>query len=278
MKLEPKEEAAVLHGKSLAYSLRVQNSRYSILLFIGTGLRFSLPWLQLIAGALLILFTYGAVTVWNDISDLKIDQSNHRDLPLAQARISLRQAKYLSAACCMGCIGLATLLYPSGFLYLFTTLGLGVAYSVPPLAVEKRGLLATFLLSICYTLLPIALAVFYRHQVAIDPFLIVAGILLSMTSLLYKDYKDEAGDKLFGKITPLIKYGTGRMNDLAVILFTVGTLLLIYSSQIGWWLVGNLVSAISLYAVRRRLPQVSAILIGLYNLGVAFSLVLLIKT
>jgi hypothetical protein len=59
----------------------------------------------------------------------------------------------------------------------------------------------------------------------------VAAALLGAAGVLYKDFKDEVGDRLFRKRTPLVRYGARFVVMLSLVLVASGGILLTAASH-----------------------------------------------
>ena len=166
-----------------------------------------------IGASMILIATYGFVTVYNDLSDYKIDVANKRfDIPLVDGTISSLQLKRLM-------IGLfavafsAVLLFgtQSTLLWMSVYMFLGYLYSGPAHA-KSHPIYSPIILGICYGAMPILLgysmngnegAIFSPLVLGI----LVASFLFSAAIILLKDFKDETGDRKFGKRTFLVAYG-----------------------------------------------------------------------
>lgn len=274
MNLADKELEAVKKGRAFATIMRPQNSRFSILLFVCASLRLGNQWSQILAGAIMIFLCYATVTIWNDIVDVQVDIANQRRLPLALGLLTIKEAKLLSTAFFIGALLSIYWLHLWGFIYMLVTLLLGALYSFPPFVIEKRGLLATLLLGICYATLPLLLSLSTHHMYDVHIYLVIfASIPLTMALLLYKDYKDQDGDELFRKITPLIKYGSKKIKVFSSCFLLVGALILLSTGILSWQLFGILVAGVALYLLQRSTPKVNGIFSTLYVIGITFALV-----
>ncbi|MGH9130198.1 MAG: UbiA family prenyltransferase [Acidimicrobiales bacterium] len=214
---------------ALAASIRPANNRASLVAFVGAGLILGAPGVQLAIGGVLIVAAYGVAVILNDLSDQAVDRANANLTPLVSGTVTPGQA-WAMLGCCAAAVGAsqAWLRQPVGVEFSVTYLALAVGYSLPGLAIEDRGLLATALLATCYCVLPLWFA---AGLAPADPdhfeaLLAVAG-LLGAGGLLYKDFRDRTGDALHGKRTPLVRYGATAVVVASFVLSAGGGLTLV---------------------------------------------------
>ena len=121
-----------------------------------------------------------------------------------------------------------------------------VAYSHPSIGLERRGILGTGLLAVSYLVLPVLLA-----GRVVAPVVLAALVAGGTATLLYKDVKDEAGDRLLGKRTPLVRWGIRRVDGVATALGVSTLSLGVLAAGWGWWaaaLLGGLVAQLRMAA------------------------------
>lgn len=181
-------------------------------------------------GVVLILGAYGLAAAYNDLRDLEIDRANGRHLPLATGALLPAEA-WQAIVGCVVAVTVAQLLLrqPLGVAVTVTAVLLSVAYSHPAAAVERRGAWATASLAVSYLGLPLALAGDLPPMAPVGAILAAGGAML-----LYKDVKDETGDRLLGKRTPLVRWGVARMDMAASGLLIVAVALSWVSVGPGW--------------------------------------------
>jgi 4-hydroxybenzoate polyprenyltransferase len=205
--------------------MRPQNTRFSILFFLLPQLSRDLHWPSMAGGSALILVLYGISTAYNDLRDLAVDRTNKRDMPLVRKKLSPQQLTGLIGTLTVLIVTLnAVLPQPATVFFTLTYAALAIAYSAPRIHLSYRGLSGTVVLGLCYLALPLGLGLAYagRH---IAPTLLIASILLAAPVLLYKDFKDRAGDQAHGKRTPLVRYGKARTKQLTFVFYITGIVL-----------------------------------------------------
>lgn len=154
-------------------------------------------------------------TVLNDLADEAIDRVNLADArgrPLVSGHASRRQL--LTFGLGAGAVALLAAWSTNARVGTVVTVGLvlNAAYSVEPLRLSRRGLLAVILLPLGYVALPYLVGVF-SVQPSLGPygFEILVGLYIAfMGRIVLKDFRDEAGDRLFGKRTFLVRQGRHR--------------------------------------------------------------------
>ncbi|HEX8762881.1 MAG TPA: UbiA family prenyltransferase [Candidatus Saccharimonadales bacterium] len=210
-------------SRLLARLARPQNTRLSILLFAAAGIADNLNVGQLVVGSFTIFCLYATANSLNDLADVDIDRANNRNLPLAAGALGRQDAKKAGFLfLVLSLIGAASTTNVALLATVLSGLMLGVAYSWQPIALERRGLLGTLCLSLCYVGIPIALAWSFNEYQSYDWKLLLGITILESSVLLFKDFKDERGDRAFGKRTPLVRYGQKGLYYLAAIFFILG--------------------------------------------------------
>ena len=163
-----------------------------------------------------VLFIVGGwfihATVLNDLADEAIDRVNlpsARGRPLVSGDATRRQLLVLGLIA--GGSALAGAWVVNWRVGAVVTIGLGlnVAYSFRPLRLSDRGLVAVILLPLGYVVLPFLVGFFMvRPTMGPKDLVVLAGLYITfMGRIVLKDFRDETGDKLFGKRTFLIRHG-----------------------------------------------------------------------
>lgn len=178
-------------------------------------------------GLLLMIISYGIVTVQNDLSDLKIDIANQRkDIPLAQGVISkLNLQQLLFGLICLGFIT-ALFINKDALLWLGIYTFLGWLYS-GPVRLKNHGLSAVTILGLCYGVLPWVLGYIAVGQLPTLWVIVMmfGAFLFSAGIISLKDFKDLKGDTLFGKKTLLVTWGQEAVHKFILLFTSIGYLL-----------------------------------------------------
>lgn len=151
----------------------------------------------------------------NDLADEAVDRVNlahARGRPLVSGHASRRQLAALAVAAAAVALLVAWSWTPRVAAVVAAGLALNVVYSVEPLRLSRRGLLAVVLLPLGYVAVPYLVAVL-SVQRGLGPhgFEILGGLYIAfMGRIVLKDFRDEEGDRLFGKRTFLIRQGRHR--------------------------------------------------------------------
>lgn len=156
---------------------------------------------------------YAFSTVMNDISDQAIDKINlihqSKERPLVNGSAStleLRAVGVISA-----CIALALSLIISAPAFIATALALvyGAVYSLKPIRISYRGILAPLTLPLAYVVYTYLLGHFlvdtYLNQT--DALLLFILYAAFFGRIVLKDLRDVVGDKKFKKRTFTVRYG-----------------------------------------------------------------------
>lgn len=241
--------ATARRGAAFSALLRPETARLPLLVLLAASTRTAPGSAHLLGGALLVLAAYGLAAALNDVHDLDIDRANGRDRPLVDGSLTVADARRAMAGCAVAVVVSQLLLrQPLGLLVATLAVVLSVGYSHPGVAVERRGLWATVLLSVSYVGLPLVLA---GPLPGVPPS--VAALLAATSMLLYKDVKDELGDRAHGKATPLVRWGMHRMDAVATVLLVAATVLSAIAGPA--WVAAPMVGAV---AAQRRMVRLDA--------------------
>ncbi|MFN2525481.1 MAG: UbiA prenyltransferase family protein [Actinomycetota bacterium] len=173
----------------------------------GDGLHPLLTTVLLIVGG---WFIHG--TALNDVADEAIDRvnlTNARGRPLVSGDATRRQLLILGLGAGASALVVAWMVNWRVGTVVAAGLALNVAYSFRPLRLSDRGLLAVLLLPLGYVVLPFLVGVFtVQSTLGSNGFVILVGLYITfMGRIVLKDFRDEVGDRLFGKRTFLIRRG-----------------------------------------------------------------------
>lgn len=226
--------AASRKGAAFARLLRPGTIRMPVLVFLAAGLGNSTGTAHVLGGVLLIVAAYGVATIVNDLADVEIDRANGRlDRPLVSGDLTATDARGALFSCAAGVVGAQLLLVqPLGLVVTAAAVAVALTYSSSTIALQSRGLWATAVLAGAYFVLPMLLS-----GARFDPLLVSAMTAGAMASLLYKDAKDEVGDRALGKRTPLVRRGAAWVDGVATLLGIGGIALGVAASGTGWWTV-----------------------------------------
>jgi 4-hydroxybenzoate polyprenyltransferase len=168
----------------------------------------------------LLAFVVLAVAAWyifstsiNDIADEAIDKINlqgNPDRPLITKAATTRDLYTLAAIS-----GFSTIMasIPLGLVGVLSSAGaliLSYCYSMPPVRISYRGVLAPLLLPLGYIVFPFTLTT-AANDFSLDfsTTLLIAILYVSFVArIVLKDFRDVAGDAKFGKRTFIVRYGS----------------------------------------------------------------------
>lgn len=166
----------------------------------------------------------------NDIADEAIDRVNlpgDRRRPLVAAAGGARRRSQVAATGIAGALvalGASAALGRMPLLVVASGFALSAAYSLRPLRVADRGVLAPLLLPACYVAVPFLLGVNAAGRPVTGPdAVLLAGLYLGFIGrIVLKDFRDVRGDALFGKRTFLVRHGRRATCTLSMICWGVG--------------------------------------------------------
>lgn len=201
-----------------------------------TGMRWSY-----LTGLLALAASYVAATTVNDICDQDVDAVNHpgrRDRPLVFGNATVRDIWTLHGAAIVVTLVSGVILGPTALLVVSLSLLINHLYSMPPIRVSRRTLLAPPVLAIAYVLLPywLGTAVSGQSLGPPDAFLLPAFLLLFLARINLKDFRDRAGDARSGKPTLVLRYGKRAACLTSLVAALSGNILLLIAVAGTWWL------------------------------------------
>ena len=152
--------AAGRRGAAFAQLLRPGTVRMPVLVFLAAGLGEDMGLAHVLGGVLLIVASYGVATILNDLHDLEIDRANGRvDRPLVTGALTEADARAALVVCAVAVVAAQLLLVqPLGLAVTAAAVMVGIAYSLPAVSLQSRGLWATAVLAVAYFVLPLVLS------------------------------------------------------------------------------------------------------------------------
>jgi 4-hydroxybenzoate polyprenyltransferase len=185
-----------------------------------------------LAHALAVVVGYVACAVaLNDLSDAAVDRINlagDPGRPLAGGWATALDMKLVAAAGALLALVAAGTIGPVCLAVTGAGLVLAAAYSLPPLQLSKRGILAPLLLPLGFVVVPLAAGILaVRPIVRAGDLGLLAGLYLGFIGrILLKDFRDVRGDTLLGKRTFLVRRGRVRTCQLSAALWVAGSTVL----------------------------------------------------
>ena len=190
-----------------------------------------------LARALVVVVAYLVFSVAvNDLADVAVDRANlpgDRRRPLASGACSPREMVTVAViSAVVALAGAALLLRWPALPIAAGALALSAAYSMPPVRLAGRGIVAPLVLPAAYVVVPYAMGVLGvrggRSVLSLRDTVLVAGLYVGFIGrILLKDFRDMRGDALFGKRTFLVRHGRQVTCAVSAACWTVGTLLLV---------------------------------------------------
>ncbi|MFA1549733.1 UbiA prenyltransferase family protein [Actinomadura chokoriensis] len=187
----------------------------------------------LLARALVVVFGFLVFSVaCNDVADVSIDRVNlpgDPGRPLAAATAHRRDMLLVGAtAGVLALVASLTLYWPATVV---TVVGLAISanYSLRPVRLAARGVLAPLVLPACYVAVPYLIGIFaVRDSLRQGDLLLLAGLYVGFIGrILLKDFRDVRGDEMFGKRTFLVRHGRGWTCKFSAVCWIAGTIMLV---------------------------------------------------
>jgi 4-hydroxybenzoate polyprenyltransferase len=162
--------------------------------------------------AIALASSYVAATALNDLADEQIDKVNHpRDAgrPLVEGTATRRELLLLHVLAAAGALLAAVPLGVRGIGLLAAALAISQVYSAWPVRLSYRVAGAPLSLGAAYVLIPYGLGIVAAGGSLHDAWsaLPCALFLLFCARIVLKDFRDRAGDALYGKPTVLLRFG-----------------------------------------------------------------------
>ena len=181
---------------------------------------------------------YAVATTANDISDEAIDRVNRpRDAgrPLVTGDASVVELWRTNAVAAALAVGAAIPLGTAALVVVGTWLVVSYAYSVGPIRLSHRWMLAPITLSVAYVVLPYGLGIVIAGDRwnAGDRGLVLGLSVLFFARIVLKDFRDRLGDRRFGKPTLLLRFGKRTTCLVSAVGAAVGCSIVIASVQPG---------------------------------------------
>jgi 4-hydroxybenzoate polyprenyltransferase len=186
-----------------------------------------------LARALLVVVPFLACSaVVNDLADHRVDRVNLPGDARRAYAAGTAHRRHLAAVAALGGVGALAAAWALGPVALATTaagLLVSTAYSLEPVRLSRRGIVAPLVLPACYVTVPFVLgAVAARGEVRrADLPLLVALYVGFIGRIVLKDFRDLRGDALFGKRTFLVRRGRRWTCGVSAAAWSAGSALLL---------------------------------------------------
>jgi len=235
---------ASLHARSgITVYLRALRWRSWIgwLFFFGLGSTlFVIPPYNVLPLSISFSLVTGAIFVLNQYFDRKSDKTNpqKRHLPVAAGKLSPKQSSVLFVS--LFAVGLlVTAVVDYTLLFLFVTyIGVGIAYSAPPIHFKKRPIIDLVAVGIGAGILPFLIGLQASHQLTIDSSLpliwrryqemllcIIPLFFFQIATHIFQaigDYEADRGEKI---TTFVVRYGKERSAKIGVLFSSLSLIL-----------------------------------------------------
>ncbi|QKW33011.1 UbiA family prenyltransferase [Actinomadura sp. NAK00032] len=187
----------------------------------------------LLARAFVVVFGFLVFSVaCNDIADVLIDRVNlpgDPGRPLVTGTAHRREMVVAGVTAAVLALAASLTLHWPAIVVTVVGLAISANYSLRPVRLAARGVVAPLVLPACYVAVPYLTGVFaVRDTVRKGDLLLLAGLYVGFIGrILLKDFRDVRGDEMFGKRTFLVRHGRGWTCLFSAFCWTAGTLLLV---------------------------------------------------
>jgi 4-hydroxybenzoate polyprenyltransferase len=187
--------------------------------------------LKFVLTAIMIGALYVCGTCFNDAADEKIDKVNlPNDLsrPLVTTKVTGKQLKTLGLCSLAVALISIIIINPLYVLLVVFWAALNISYSVPPIKISHRGILASLLLSLNYVAFPFLVGALINsgHLDRFAWFVLIGLYCCFVSRILLKDFRDYEGDKKFNKLNFLVRHGPKLTCNVSAIAWIVGSVVL----------------------------------------------------
>jgi 4-hydroxybenzoate polyprenyltransferase len=184
----------------------------------------------LIKALVVVVATLGFAVAINDISDEAIDRVNLPDgagRPLVQGGTS-REMVIVAGTSAMVALAASCSLAAPAILVVLGGLVFTAAYSLRPVRIAERGVVAPLLLPLGYVAVPYLVGIFaVRANITANDLLLMVGLYAGFIGrIVLKDFRDVRGDTMFGKRTFLVRHGRVPTCILSAVFLVAGVAVL----------------------------------------------------
>jgi 4-hydroxybenzoate polyprenyltransferase len=164
----------------------------------------------------------------NDSADEALDRVNLSDdtkRPLVVGTGSRRELAVMATVSGSMALGGAALLTWPALVVVACGLLTSAAYSLGPVRIAGRGVVASLVLPACYVAVPFLLGAFsVQASIGWHQCELLVGLYLGFIGrIVLKDFRDVKGDALFGKRTFLVRHGRTPTAVFSAVFTTAGT-------------------------------------------------------
>jgi 4-hydroxybenzoate polyprenyltransferase len=166
----------------------------------------------LLLAAVALSASYVVATTVNDLADRDVDRINHprdRGRPLATGEATERDLWRTNAVAVPLALVAAAFAGAPTLGLTVASLGIGYAYSLPPIRLSYRTWAAPTILAVAYVLVPYGLGMVAARGSLDRSDILLSGALyaLFVARINLKDFRDREGDAAYGKPTLLLARG-----------------------------------------------------------------------
>ncbi len=165
----------------------------------------------------------------NDLADEAVDRVNlpgDRRRPLVAGTGDRRDLVVLAVTGAILALAAAATLRTAAVAVVVPGLVVSAAYSLRPLRLSGRGVLASLVLPACYVAVPYLVGVIAGGG-TVRPWMLAGLYVAFIGRILLKDFRDVQGDEMFGKRTFLVRHGRRWTCGLSACCWVAGTVMLL---------------------------------------------------
>lgn len=220
------------HKVMLTAILKFARLRVTIMLwalvFIGSASSGNINGKTILSLALLVIWYIHATTI-NDYSDYALDKINLKaatDRPLLSDDLSLRRLGYLHISSAVVALGLSFIYGKLAVALTLMMLLVDYSYSLKPIRLSDRGIIAQFVLAFAYVYYPISLG-FWSTGGNEFPWILSLSIFIAFIGrMLLKDFRDVEGDNKHKKLTFLLRHGPKKTVLLSLLCWVLAAIII----------------------------------------------------
>jgi 4-hydroxybenzoate polyprenyltransferase len=169
----------------------------------------------------------------NDLADEAIDKINlqgNPNRPLVNQKTTRRHLWFMALLSALVVTLLSSLLGPKVLVASLGALCLSYTYSMPPLRISYRGIIAPLFLPLGYVAYPFYATFAANHATVSkgDLILLLAMYVSFVGRIILKDFRDVKGDRKFGKRTFIVRHGAAATCIVSAGAWTIGYGLIIW--------------------------------------------------
>lgn len=188
-----------------------------------------------------LALSYVSATSINDIADAKIDAINHPNSigrPLITGEAKKSDLIKIFAVVSLASMATAAFINWIALLIITSSILINILYSLPPIRLSYKTLLAPLILGIAYVGVPYCLGLAVsRSRLHPGDLLWLLGLYVMFVGrIILKDFRDRKGDAKFHKPTFLLRFGKNATCSISYLGVAIGGGILVWLTRSESWL------------------------------------------